>query len=216
VGNPNHFRACRLPAKISKIQFRPQGVRQRVTNQEFFLVFLSVVVLLPMVPAMVLFKVLPSTADASGPFQGLTIKLGGAFAGYFILLVLLLTVFRTPPAARGTQVWRVIGTVGFKGGRKDIPFENIRFSLFPPTQRVTTEGDFDIKVLATVADDGELEFPNLRLEAPGYLPVALSLEKERLDTVRQKIKIERKIELPPLPEKPYQPQKPLQADGAGQ
>jgi len=48
-----------------------------------------VIVLLPIVPAFILFHALPSTAVVSGPLQGLKINLGGAFAAYFALLVLV-------------------------------------------------------------------------------------------------------------------------------
>src|SRR5664279_2177406 len=44
-------------------------------------------ILTPMLPAVVLFKIIPSDATASGPLFGLRWKLGGAFAGYaFVLL----------------------------------------------------------------------------------------------------------------------------------
>jgi len=40
-----------------------------------------------MIPAIVLFKVIPGDASASGPLFGLRWKLGGAFAGYVFLLL---------------------------------------------------------------------------------------------------------------------------------
>ncbi len=59
----------------------------------FFLV-LAAVLLLPLIPAYVLYKFLPaSETDVSGPYQGLSIKLKGAFAGYFLLLLACLGLY---------------------------------------------------------------------------------------------------------------------------
>lgn len=49
--------------------------------------YLLIILLLPMIPAFLLYKIIPSRTDISGPFQGLQIKLGGAFGGYFLLLL---------------------------------------------------------------------------------------------------------------------------------
>ena len=51
--------------------------------------YFAVFVLVPIIPALLLFKALPSAAAIDGPFKGLTIKLGGAFAGYFLVLLLM-------------------------------------------------------------------------------------------------------------------------------
>lgn len=50
--------------------------------------YMLLVLLLPLIPAFVLFRFLPSAANVEGPFKGLTIKLGGAFAGYFVTVLL--------------------------------------------------------------------------------------------------------------------------------
>src|SRR5215210_568088 len=86
-----------------------------VADREFWLVYIVLIVLLPMVPAIAIFKLLPSRAAVTGPFKGLKINLGGAFAGYFVLLVLLLSIFHTPPAEGRSQIWRVKGRVRFDG-----------------------------------------------------------------------------------------------------
>src|SRR5437588_3261868 len=75
------------------------------------LVTLCFIILLPVVPAMLLFAVLPSTGELSGPFKGMHIKLGGAFAGYFAVVLLVLgshSLWAPPPAY---QVWELSGRV---------------------------------------------------------------------------------------------------------
>lgn len=52
------------------------------------LIELAAILLLPAIPAYLLYAVLPSGADVSGPFKGLNIKLSGAFGGYFLLVLL--------------------------------------------------------------------------------------------------------------------------------
>lgn len=58
-----------------------------------FLLALTTILLLPLVPAFLLYKFLPSKTNVSGPFKGLTIKLTGAFGGYFLLVLTSLGIF---------------------------------------------------------------------------------------------------------------------------
>lgn len=53
-----------------------------------FYLSLAAILLLPLIPAYVIYKFLPeSDTDVSGPYQGLSLKLKGAFAGYFLLVL---------------------------------------------------------------------------------------------------------------------------------
>lgn len=53
------------------------------------LLYMTALALIPTIPAFLLFKALPTQAEATGPFAGLNIKLGGAFAGYFLIFLAL-------------------------------------------------------------------------------------------------------------------------------
>lgn len=56
-------------------------------TDNFFLV-LGAILLLPIIPAFIIYKFLPtSDTDVSGPYHGLSLKLKGAFAGYFLLVI---------------------------------------------------------------------------------------------------------------------------------
>ncbi len=72
-----------------------------ISDTYLILIVKAVVTLLPIVPAYVLFRALPSQAEVSGPFQGMTIKLGGAFSAYFIVFLLLLHGLDIAPAVDG-------------------------------------------------------------------------------------------------------------------
>lgn len=161
----------------------------------FWLGLIAMIVLLPMIPAIAIFKLLPSRAAVKGPFQGLKINLGGAFAAYFVLFLLLVTFFRNPPAQEAVQVWRVTGTVQFSD-QEGVPFEAVRLSYLPPLEKVATDGRFDLKVLANLDDRGEAELPNLLVAAPGYTPVSVRLEPE--SRTRHLVAIYKPVVLKPL------------------
>jgi hypothetical protein len=55
--------------------------------------YLAAVLLIPLIPAFLIFKLLPgSSVTASGPLQGLTVNMSGAFAGYVVLLLIAIAV----------------------------------------------------------------------------------------------------------------------------
>lgn len=58
-----------------------------------FVYVLSVILLVPLVPALILYKFLPSKTNVAGPFKGLNLKLSGAFGGYFLLVLIAAGIF---------------------------------------------------------------------------------------------------------------------------
>jgi hypothetical protein len=53
-----------------------------------FSLALAAILLIPIIPAYIFYKFLPtSETDVSGPDQDLSLKLKGAFAGYFLLVM---------------------------------------------------------------------------------------------------------------------------------
>ncbi len=81
------------------------------------LVLLAAKILLPVVPAILLFWLVPSTAtvetpgkSGSGLFGGLKLQLTGAFAGYIVVSLL---VWRYGPNSPNWQIWKVKGRVQF-------------------------------------------------------------------------------------------------------
>jgi hypothetical protein len=182
----------------------------------FLLIYITLMVLLPIVPAIVTFKVLPSRAAAGGPFKGLRINLGGGFAAYFVVLLLLLGVFGAPNFCSPDQVWQVTGAVRLLD-QEGVPFESVRLSPVPPPVRVRSDGTFTIKVLVPSSDGGgQVELPDLLFEAPGYLPWQESLDNSRRDIKNRTIKIANPIELKRQPAQPYRASIPLRPEGTSQ
>jgi len=64
-----------------------------MSTTDTFIYVLAAVLLLPLIPAFLLYKFLPSKTSVSGPFKGLNLKLTGAFGGYFLLVLTAIGVF---------------------------------------------------------------------------------------------------------------------------
>jgi hypothetical protein len=79
------------------------------------LALLGVWVSLPLLPAVLIYKLFPATqVSAEGPLKGLTIKAGGAFAAYLIVFLLIMPVVYTTRNVIGGAIrpsWEVHGEV---------------------------------------------------------------------------------------------------------
>lgn len=122
------------------------------------LIILSTLVLLPLIPAFLLFKALPSTAVVKGPLAGLNLDLGGAFGGYVALTVFLATFYAT--RLSGPETWTVEGELRASDG--PLPLA-IAATLRPPMLHVD-EDRFQFSIpIADPAKPLKLVF-----DAPGY------------------------------------------------
>jgi hypothetical protein len=97
---------------------------------------IAAILIIPLVPAYILYRTLPSSSSVRGPFQGLNVKFKGAFAGYFVLVLVSGSYFSMhPPSANTFEMWRLIGKATFVAGNPAEPdpkFLNI--SLVPTRQ----------------------------------------------------------------------------------
>jgi hypothetical protein len=118
---------------------------------------LAFLVLVPLLPAILLFKFLPSTAVVSGPLSGFTVNLGGAFGGYFAL-VTALSVFYIHDVKKPVDVWTVSGRI--EGPRHT----EIDCELSPPVLRVTEGNKFSWQVPVVKGD----KLPQISLAAQGW------------------------------------------------
>src|SRR4029077_6269123 len=124
-----------------------------------------IAILLPIVPAYVLFKFLPkSDAKVTGPFSGLKIKLGGAFAGYFLLLIVLMN----SPRPKVDEVWTVKGMIKNEPGAPIAKSEELIVSIEPPFVAMQSDDSFQTKIPVSW-QGGKRVFPALVI---GRLPEA--------------------------------------------
>jgi len=149
---------------------------------------LLVVVLVPMVPSITIYRLFPKDqVMVSGPFQGLTIQAAGAFAAYFVtFLAMTPFAWRTFNVATATisPAWTIRGDILFVDTKGNpIPdqgkmFEQLQLTL-KPNPFSATGGKLRIKV-----PEIDRRVPTLHLELPTFGSETLDLSNEKLGVER--------------------------------
>jgi hypothetical protein len=152
----------------------------------FFLVT-GTVVLLPLVPAYILFKFLPSEAGADGPYSGLSLRLKGAFAAYFVVLLAVMSFFHTLPSNE-VELWTIKGKVAAPGVDN---VSDLRISIVPDqSQQKTPDLAFKIRVMVPRNAQGQPDLPNIVIEHPLFNPQTIHLDQALPDCKLTKAKDE--------------------------
>lgn len=114
-----------------------------------FYLSLAAILLVPLVPAFIIYKFLPSSdTDVSGPYQGLSLKLKGAFAGYFLLVIVGLVL---QYAVMNNKQEKQIENLSREAAQKDTIIAQQRLQLQASANPVV---DWHIKGAVTPAKDG--------------------------------------------------------------
>jgi hypothetical protein len=137
---------------------------------------LCFVILLPIIPAYILFKALPATGSVDGKLQGLEIKLGGAFAGYFAV-VLLIIINHSVLMPVQFQMWTVTGQVVDENGQPIDPLAYKNISLQPNPLTPISPGMFTLTFYSTTSSSGTS--PTLSISQDAYETVCYSLDKSK-------------------------------------
>jgi hypothetical protein len=148
---------------------------------EVNLIYIVTGLLVPIIPAFIIYRFLPSKTYVQGPFKGLKINLTGAFAGYFVLVLIVL--YNPRPKTEGFEMWTIKGLVN-----ADSPVEKddeIVVTVIPPVVEVNRqpgeEPSFVTSILATRKADGSVIFPKLRVDRQPvgtFDPVTFHLDEE--------------------------------------
>jgi hypothetical protein len=137
-------------------------------------IYTSLWFILPLIPAFIIFKLLPSTTIVRGPFKGLNIDLSGAFASYFLLFIISMPIMKKLINKEDLyEVWNVKGKV--IDGQTSLPIDlsqNPHLVVQPP-DKVHNTGDFSFKIIAERKGESSIVFPIVEIEADGYLPQSL-------------------------------------------
>ncbi len=143
------------------------------------ILILTVIVVLPIIPAFILYKFLPSKASAKGPFKGLNIQLKGAFAGYFIVLLFIGGFFLMFSAREATYDFgTVTGYLKLDQGQFDE--KDIIITVTPPMQTILPNGKFTIEKVLVPKYEG-IEKPYLLIYKAGYEVETVTLEEKFME-----------------------------------
>jgi hypothetical protein len=86
---------------------------KRATMIDNFYLALAAILLLPLIPAYIIYKFLPeSETNVEGPYKKLNLKLKGAFAGYFLLVLMSLGLqYVTMSSSQGKKIEQLTRSV---------------------------------------------------------------------------------------------------------
>jgi hypothetical protein len=163
-------------------------------------------VLLPIIPAVIIYKLFPkTTADVSGPLGGLTVKAGGAFAAYIVTVVLgstLVSRIDDRIAAMSTPVWEVNAKLEFRDNQGRVisdPQEivkDVKVMVHPSLEELIYP-EFTMRLPLVKPD----LWPTLVFQAPGFKPHPIHLKKDgvvKLNMLKGSVALD-KIVLEQLP-----------------
>jgi hypothetical protein len=140
---------------------------------------LCFVILLPIIPAFILFKALPSLGSVDGKLQGMEIKLGGAFAGYFAVVLLIVANHNVLIPVQ-YQLWTVTGQVVDENGRPIDPLAYKNISLEPNPLTPISPGVFTLTFYSPTGSGGTN--PTLSISQDDYQTVCYSLDPSKPGT----------------------------------
>jgi hypothetical protein len=145
------------------------------------IVLLGIWVSLPLVPAILIYRYFPNTqVAASGPLAGLTVKAGGAFAAYLIVLLLIFPLVNTIRDVVGSAMrpfWEIRGKVTLvdENGKlisgEDL-LKGIEFEIVPDPMG-HSRGILTLKV-----PQDTWGFPEIYVKIPGWGKETIDLNRE--------------------------------------
>ena len=144
---------------------------------------LATMILLPVVPAFLLYRVLPSGEQpkgerdqVTGVFQGLQIKLGGAFAGYFLVLLIANSYVRTNLSNESSEYdfWTVEGRVEIEPGLH----RDLQFAIKPPLPQPEPNGQFVVRDVPVPKNPTGVS-PTLVIMLDNHDPATVTLSENR-------------------------------------
>lgn len=186
-GNDSSERGTTAGAKSRRAaemdQFTPQIAQ---------LIDVAVIVLIPMIPALILYAVLPSRATVSGPFKGLNIRLQGAFGGYFVLVLVVVGVVMEQRLSDDPwpkyETWTVEGHVKFPRDLEDENLLSLEILLEPapslPSGGLDAEHrlkfivKIPVKRTGPAPDSFEIPITSIAFDHPDFHLGNLNFEKE--------------------------------------
>jgi len=162
-------------------------------------IYLLIVILVPIIPAYLLFKKLKSSAKASGPIspvKDFTVKFGGAFAGYFPIFLLL--YFKLPhqftQESTKKDLWEITGNVRDADTNKKIQSSQADLQVILEPYSKVKGGTFTLYLPSAIINGKEkLDY---RLQVEDNKEIYLSSNELNLDEIKDQFKKTKVIQIP--------------------
>jgi hypothetical protein len=195
-----------------------RAAKDKMEQTVLILIILAGVLLIPLVPAFVLYWMLPAEASVVGPLKGLNVNLQGAFAGYFALFLVaagLVQVWKPADSGRPDyQEYLLLGTVELNGtGAEQLDARKLRIFLHPRSDRV--EGpigrnvfEWAMRLPVRRAENGSIAWPyeQLVVEYPDYYTGQVNMGSGKIEADANKVQFDKVVlnpkreDLPPAQE----------------
>jgi hypothetical protein len=137
------------------------------------------ILLIPIIPAFLLFRFLPSSTIIQGPFKGLDVNVGGAFGGYIVAVFLSWQIASSLLAPMWSDNWNVVAHLKFadQAGNRPSPSEALVL-VHPPTPKIDSDGLIQLTVAIPRVHTSSIELQRLIVAKDGYETVAVPLDPD--------------------------------------
>lgn len=150
-----------------------------MTESTIALLVMAAAVILPLLPAFLLFKFLSSGGNAEGTLFGIKLSLSGAVAAYFVVFLVIWN--GRPMDDAHYHTWKVVGSIDTKPSQSEAEpnLNDVVVRIVPPRLDIMNQGAFEWEIPVVEDAAGRLHFPMLQLDLVGYRGLTLPLEPNR-------------------------------------
>jgi hypothetical protein len=148
-------------------------------------------VLVPIVPAYVLYKSLPNKTVVKGPFQGLNVQLSGSFGGYFLIVLIVFFCPHIWQEEPKFELWEIKGRVQCRDCVYGQEIDRLSISLNPPNVTLLDTGEFRAQIARAPGQTGQLSFPILVVQHPDFQTVTIDLNEQAAGYGQQALRLKR-------------------------
>ena len=161
-------------------------------------IILGAILIVPLIPIAILFKGFQSSAEVGGKLKemgllkDIQIKLGGAFAGYILMVGGILYYLEYQRLHPLEQIWQVKGNLkfeDFESHNNTISYKNVQVYVDPPSYTAFEDGNFKMNIMVRPLN-GKPEFPDITFLHPKYRPAVVHLENTTLKAEEKLIQID--------------------------
>lgn len=165
------------------------------------ILLLAAILLIPLIPAVIIYLLLPSKTNVKGPFKGLSLNLTGAFGGYFLLVLVAAGIVTTttpdPKSFPRYEEYSVLGSIDLEGPEvPNLDSRLVQLYFFPRLHNVSQIGtnhfEWESKIPLKRGFENDIGFPYQRIvvEYPGFITRQIELRSGDIQEGESRITFE--------------------------